>query len=65
LNGKKFSLADEEGNVYLHGANPATAQEHTPDHHPHLMLKEIMIHYPTVEPGDTGKNVVYVSTGQN
>lgn len=31
-----------------------TAQEHTPDHHPHLMLSEIMIPYPTVEPGDTG-----------
>ncbi|KAJ5819759.1 hypothetical protein N7474_005350 [Penicillium riverlandense] len=53
LDGWKFSLDDEEGDVYLHGANPGTAQEHTPDHHPHLMLNETMIPYPTVEPGDT------------
>ncbi|KAJ5593679.1 hypothetical protein N7537_010583 [Penicillium hordei] len=53
LDGWKFSLDDEEGDVYLHGANPGTAQEHTPDHHPHLMLSETMIPYPTVEPGDT------------
>ncbi|KAJ5361027.1 hypothetical protein N7541_001871 [Penicillium brevicompactum] len=53
LDGWKFSLDDEEGNTYLHGANPGTAQEHTPDHHPHLRLQETMIPYPTVEPGDT------------
>ncbi|BCR91340.1 DUF1479 domain-containing protein [Aspergillus chevalieri] len=53
LDGWKFSLDDEEGDVYLHGANPGTAQEHTPDRHPHLMLSETMIPYPTVEPGDT------------
>ncbi|KAJ6120435.1 hypothetical protein N7523_004715 [Penicillium sp. IBT 18751x] len=53
LDGWKFSLDDEEGDVYLHGANPGTAQEHTPDHHPHLRLSETMIPYPTVEPGDT------------
>ncbi|KAE8165217.1 hypothetical protein BDV40DRAFT_286442 [Aspergillus tamarii] len=53
LDGWKFSLDDDEGNVYLHGANPGTAQEHTPDHHPHLMLHETMIPYPTVDPGDT------------
>ncbi|OQE32550.1 hypothetical protein PENFLA_c001G05318 [Penicillium flavigenum] len=53
LDGWKFSLDDEEGGVYLHGANPGTAQEHTPDHHPHLNLGETMIPYPTVEPGDT------------
>ncbi|KAJ6139504.1 hypothetical protein N7471_005990 [Penicillium samsonianum] len=52
LDGWKFSLDDEEGNVYLNGANPGTAQELTPDHHPHLNLKETMIPYPTVEPGD-------------
>lgn len=55
LDGWKFSLDDDEGNVFLHGANPGTAQEHTPDHHPHLRLSETMIPYPTVEPGDTGK----------
>jgi len=60
LDGWKFSLDDEEGDVYLHGANPGTAQEHTPDHHPHLMLSETMIPYPTVEPGDTGKAVAYL-----
>ncbi|KAK0118604.1 hypothetical protein ONS95_007489 [Cadophora gregata] len=53
LNGWKFSLDDDDGNVFLHGANPGTAQEHNPDHHPHLMLSETMIPYPTVEPGDT------------
>ncbi|CAI7626420.1 unnamed protein product [Penicillium bialowiezense] len=53
LDGWKFSLDDDEGNVFLHGANPGTAQEHTPDHHPHLRLSETMIPYPTVEPGDT------------
>ncbi|KAJ5108169.1 hypothetical protein N7456_004844 [Penicillium angulare] len=53
LDGWKFSLDDEEGNMYLHGANPGTAQEHTPDLHPHLRLHETMIPYPTVEPGDT------------
>ncbi|RAO73167.1 uncharacterized protein BHQ10_009179 [Talaromyces amestolkiae] len=53
LDGWKFSLDDEEGNIYLHGANPGTAQEHTPAHHPHLRLTETMIPYPTVEPGDT------------
>ncbi|KAJ5578830.1 hypothetical protein N7450_007697 [Penicillium hetheringtonii] len=53
LDGWKFSLDDEEGDLYLHGANPGTAQEHTPDHHPHLRLQETMIPYPTVEPGDT------------
>lgn len=57
LDGWKFSLDDEEGNTFLHGANPGTAQEHTPDHHPHLMLNETMIPYPTVEPGDLGKAV--------
>lgn len=55
LNGWKFSLDDDDGNVFLHGANPGTAQEHNPDHHPHLLLSETMIPYPTVEPGDTGK----------
>lgn len=59
LDGWKFSLDDEQGNVYLHGANPGTAQEHTPDHHPHLMLEDTMIPYPTVEPGDTGKASAY------
>jgi hypothetical protein len=54
LDGWKFSLDDDEGNVYLQGANPGTAQEHTPAHHPHLRLAETMIPYPTVEPGDTG-----------
>ncbi|KAJ4342134.1 hypothetical protein N0V95_007021 [Ascochyta clinopodiicola] len=53
LDGWKFSLDDDEGNVFLHGANPGTAQEHNPDHHPHLMLNETMIPYPTVDPGDT------------
>ncbi|CAG8093103.1 unnamed protein product [Penicillium salamii] len=53
LDGWKFSLDDEEGQNYLHGANPGTAQEHTPDHHPHLRLQDTMIPYPTVEPGDT------------
>ncbi|KAL2674064.1 hypothetical protein Neosp_012510 [[Neocosmospora] mangrovei] len=53
LNGWKFSLDDDDGNVFLHGANPGTAQEHNPDHHPHLLLSETMIPYPTVEPGDT------------
>ena len=60
FDGWKFSLDDDEGDVYLHGANPGTAQEHTPDHHPHLMLNETMIPYPTVEPGDTGKAVTYI-----
>lgn len=55
LDGWKFSLDDDEGNVFLHGANPGTAQEHTPTLHPHLRLAETMIPYPTVEPGDTGK----------
>jgi hypothetical protein len=59
LDGWKFSLDDEEGNVYLHGANPGTAQELTPAHHPHLRLAETMIPYPTVDPGDTGKAVAY------
>lgn len=49
-----FSLDDEEGNVFLNGANPGDVQEHTPSHHPHLRLAETMIPYPTVEPGDTG-----------
>ncbi|KAF4971595.1 hypothetical protein FSARC_1627 [Fusarium sarcochroum] len=53
LDGWKFSLDDDDGNVFLHGANPGTAQEHNPDHHPHLRLSETMIPYPTVEPGDT------------
>ncbi|KAJ5090623.1 hypothetical protein N7532_009307 [Penicillium argentinense] len=53
LDGWKFSLDDEDGNTFLHGANPGTAQEHTPGHHPHLMLNETMIPYPTVESGDT------------
>ncbi|KAM0369157.1 hypothetical protein ACHAPY_011177 [Fusarium culmorum] len=53
LNGWKFSLDDSDGNVFLHGANPGTAQEHNPDHHPHLLLSETMIPYPIVEPGDT------------
>lgn len=53
----KFSLDDEEGELYLHGAKPGTAQEHTPDHHPHLNLSETMIPYPTVEPGDTGMTI--------
>ncbi|KAF2012423.1 DUF1479-domain-containing protein [Aaosphaeria arxii CBS 175.79] len=53
LDGWKFSLDDEDGNILLHGANPGTAQEHNPDNHPHLMLSETMIPYPTVEPGDT------------
>lgn len=55
LNGWKFSLDDENGEIFLNGANPGTAQEHTPDHHPHLQLSETMIPYPTVEPGDTGR----------
>lgn len=59
LDGWKFSLDDEEGNVYLHGANPGTAQEHTPTHHPHLRLTETMIPYPTVEPGDTGESIPF------
>jgi len=53
LNGWKFKLDDEDGNTFLHGANPGTAQEHNPDHHPHLRLAETMIPYPTVQPGDT------------
>lgn len=61
LDGWKFSLDDDEGNLYLHGANPGTAQEHTPDHHPHLRLEETMIPFPTVEPGDTGKGVLVLS----
>ncbi|KFY82220.1 hypothetical protein V500_10713, partial [Pseudogymnoascus sp. VKM F-4518 (FW-2643)] len=52
LNGWKFSLDDDDGNVFLHGANPGTAQEHNSDYHPHLLLSETMIPYPTVEPGD-------------
>lgn len=59
LDGWKFSLDDEEGNIYLHGANPGTAQEHTPAHHPHLRLTETMIPYPTVEPGDTGGSIPF------
>lgn len=58
LDGWKFSLDDENGDIYLNGANPGTAQEHTPDHHPHLHLSETMIPYPTVEPGDTGKILI-------
>ncbi|KAE8542256.1 hypothetical protein D1P53_001029 [Cryptococcus gattii VGV] len=53
LDGWKFSLDDNDGNIFLHGANPGTAQEHNPDLHPHLHLAETMIPYPTVEPGDT------------
>jgi hypothetical protein len=45
----------QDGNVFLHGANPGTAQEHTPANHPHLRLTETMIPYPTVDPGDAGK----------
>lgn len=62
LDGWKFSLDDDAGNVYLHGANPGTAQEHTPTLHPHLRLAETMIPYPTVEPGDTGMDVAYQYT---
>lgn len=40
LDGWKFSLDDDEGNVFLHGAHPGGAQEHNPDHHPHLRLNE-------------------------
>jgi hypothetical protein len=58
LNGWKFSLDDENGDVFLHGANPGTAQEHNPDIHPHILLQETMIPYPTVEPGDTGKFLI-------
>ncbi|KAM0752554.1 DUF1479-domain-containing protein [Meredithblackwellia eburnea MCA 4105] len=53
LNGWKLDLTEEDGTVLLHGANPGTAQEHTPAHHPHLRLEETMVPYPTVEPGDT------------
>ncbi|OXG77983.1 hypothetical protein C345_06401 [Cryptococcus neoformans A2-102-5] len=53
LDGWKFSLDDNDGNIFLHGANPGTAQEHNPDLHPHLHLAETMIPYPTVDPGDT------------
>ncbi|KAF2993502.1 hypothetical protein E8E13_000618 [Curvularia kusanoi] len=53
LDGWKFSLDDDNGDVFLHGANPGTAQEHNPEHHPHLLLNETMIPYPTVDPGDT------------
>ncbi|KAI5453077.1 hypothetical protein NCC49_006106 [Naganishia albida] len=52
LDGWKFSLDDDDGKIFLHGATPGTAQEHTPDLHPHLRLQETMIPYPTVEPGD-------------
>ncbi|PIG80732.1 hypothetical protein AARAC_006526 [Aspergillus arachidicola] len=68
LDGWKFSLDDDEGNVYLHGANPGTAQEHTPDHHPHLMLHETMIPYPTVDPGDTvfwSADTIHGTEGEN
>jgi hypothetical protein len=58
LDGWKFSLDDEDGNIFLHGANPGTAQEHNPNIHPHLLLQETMIPYPTVEPGDTGKFLI-------
>jgi hypothetical protein len=58
LNGWKFSLDDENGDIFLHGANPGTAQEHNPDIHPHLLLQETMIPYPIVEPGDTGKLLI-------
>lgn len=55
LDGWKFSLDDDEGNVFLHGANPGDVQEHSPIHHPHLRLAETMIPYPNVDPGDIGK----------
>lgn len=57
LDGWKFSLDDDDddGHVFLHGANSGTAQEHNPEHHPHLLLNETMIPYPTVDLGDTGK----------
>jgi hypothetical protein len=48
-------LSLQDGDVFLHGATPGTAQEHTPSNHPHLRLEETMIPYPTVEPGDTGE----------
>lgn len=52
LDGWKFTLEDDNSDVFLHGANPGTSQEHNPDLHPHLRLNETMIPYPTVEPGD-------------
>lgn len=61
LDGWKFSLDDDEGNVFLHGANPGDVQEHSPIHHPHLRLAETMIPYPTVDPGDTGKPFSFLS----
>jgi hypothetical protein len=64
LNGWKFSLDDDDGNIFLHGANPGTAQEHTPGYHPHLHLEETMIPYPTVEPGDTGRWILQVLGGK-
>ena len=30
----------QDGDVFLHGATPGTAQEHTPSYHPHLRLEE-------------------------
>lgn len=53
LEGWRFPLDNDEGEIFLHGANPETAHEHTPDYHPHLNLAETMIPYPIVEPGDT------------
>ncbi|WVW84370.1 hypothetical protein I302_106404 [Kwoniella bestiolae CBS 10118] len=53
LDGWKFSPEEPNGDTILHGANPGTAQEHTPGYHPHLRLEETMIPYPVVEPGDT------------
>jgi hypothetical protein len=53
LNGWKFSLdPDEDGNIVFPGVSPGAAQEHTPENHPHLLLEDTMVPYPTVDPGD-------------
>lgn len=54
LVGWNFFLDDNEGKVFLHGANPGTALENTLDHDPHLNVAETLIPYPTVEL-DTGE----------
>ncbi|KAL2064951.1 hypothetical protein VTL71DRAFT_4091 [Oculimacula yallundae] len=36
----------------LHGANPGSSQEFNDVLHPHLKLKDSMVHVPTIKPGD-------------
>jgi hypothetical protein len=47
----KLKTASEMDST-LHGANPGSSQEFNDVLHPHLNLKDSMVHVPTIKPGD-------------